>query len=234
LTRGACTDKRRGEAVSRTPYGLRRAGKGYEPDPATWPAVAQVLEQRATGASCQAIATALNDATVPTASGHGRWHAPSISKLCRNPWIRDTSFLDPQTLYDLIVRTVRAEGVAPGHVLLHGFSQGSHEVFGLTQLDRAGARIVGLTLAESGGTRDTTPVASLAGSRWVLYCAGRDQYAYLTGCGRMRQSAAFLRASGARVDRFLVNPTGRHGNLLYDPPLVESALADFATILAGR
>ena len=147
---------------------------------------------------------------------------------------RDTSFLDPQTLYDLIVRTVRAVGVAPGHVLLHGFSQGSHEVFGLTQLDRAGARIVGLTLAESGGTRDTTPVASLAGSRWVLYCAGRDQYAYLTGCGRMRQSAAFLRASGARVDRFLVNPTGRHGSLLYDPPLVESALADFATILAGR
>lgn len=80
--------KRRGEAVSRTPYGLRRAGKGYEPDPATWPVVARVLEQRAGGASCQAIAAALNDAQVPTASGHGRWHAPSISKLCRNPWIR--------------------------------------------------------------------------------------------------------------------------------------------------
>lgn len=146
----------------------------------------------------------------------------------------DTSFLDAPTLYDLIVRTVRAEHVQAGRVLLHGFSQGSHEVFDLTRLDRTGARVVGLTLAESGGTRDTTPMPSLAGSRWVLYCAGRDQYAYLTGCARMRQSAAFLRASGGRVDRFLVNPGGHHGSLLYDAPLVESALADFAAILAGR
>jgi len=80
--------KRRGEAVSRTPYGLRRAGKSYEPNPATWPIVARILEQRAGGATCQAIAAALNADAVPTATGHGRWHPPTISKLCRNPWIR--------------------------------------------------------------------------------------------------------------------------------------------------
>jgi len=57
--------KRRGEAISRTPYGLRRAGKSYEPNPATWPIVAHILEQRAGGATCQAIAAALNADTVP-------------------------------------------------------------------------------------------------------------------------------------------------------------------------
>lgn len=80
--------KRRGEAVSRTPLGLRRAGKGYEPDPATWPTVARVLTERAAGASCEAIAAGLNADGVPTASGAGRWHPPSVSKLCRNRWIR--------------------------------------------------------------------------------------------------------------------------------------------------
>lgn len=83
--------KRRGEAISRTPYGLRRAGKGYETDPASWPVVARILTQRAGGASCEAIAAGLNADAVSTASGTGRWHAPSVSKLCRNPWVRQAA-----------------------------------------------------------------------------------------------------------------------------------------------
>ncbi|PZR67976.1 MAG: hypothetical protein DLM63_05250 [Solirubrobacterales bacterium] len=77
-----------------------------------------------------------------------------------------------------------------GHVLLHGFSQGAHVVVEITALDRGQAQLVLLTLLESGGTRDQAPLAVLAGSHWVLYCAGRDQYADITGCAPMRRAVA--------------------------------------------
>lgn len=88
----------RGEAVGRAPYGLRRHGSGYVPDPASWPVVARILAERAGGASCQAIADRLNAEQVPTPTaargearglvvGPGRWHAATVAKLCRSPYV---------------------------------------------------------------------------------------------------------------------------------------------------
>src|SRR3954454_13401981 len=98
-TRTALNRKReQGEAVSRAPFGLRRAGKGYEPEPGEWPTLARILDERGAGGSCQAIADALNAEKVPTPTatrgarrglveGPGRWHAATVAKLCRNPHI---------------------------------------------------------------------------------------------------------------------------------------------------
>lgn len=88
----------RGEAVSRAAFGLRRAGSGFEADPTTWPVVARILAERGDGRSCQAIADGLNRDDVPTptatrggkrglVAGPGRWHAATVAKLCRNPWV---------------------------------------------------------------------------------------------------------------------------------------------------
>lgn len=88
----------RGEAVSRPAFGLRREGKGFARDEATWPVIERILVERSTGSSCQAIADRLNADTVPTptgtrgearglVSGPGKWHAATVAKLCRNPHI---------------------------------------------------------------------------------------------------------------------------------------------------
>lgn len=88
----------RGEAVGRAPFGLQRAGAGYERHPAEWPTVARILSERGDGASCQSIADRLNADGVPTATavrgqarglvnGAGRWQAATVAKLCRNPHV---------------------------------------------------------------------------------------------------------------------------------------------------
>lgn len=88
----------RGEAVSRPAFGLVRSGPGFARDPETWPVVARILGERACGRTCQAIADALNADGVPTSTaerngrrglvqGPGRWHAASVARLARNPYI---------------------------------------------------------------------------------------------------------------------------------------------------
>lgn len=90
--------KAKGEAVGRAPFGLRRAGAGYEQDPDTWPVVARILSERSAGSSCQRIADGLNDEDVATATGvhgdargaaqgSGKWHAATVAKLCRNAYV---------------------------------------------------------------------------------------------------------------------------------------------------
>lgn len=90
------TKAAKGEAVGRTPFGLARDVATFARDPQTWPTVERILRERGDGASCQAIANALNADGVPTPtaskgeargliSGAGKWHAATVTKLCRNP-----------------------------------------------------------------------------------------------------------------------------------------------------
>ncbi|MBV9213137.1 MAG: hypothetical protein JOZ25_05770, partial [Actinobacteria bacterium] len=79
-----------------------------------------------------------------------------VSVEWQTRWGRDAQFLSPESTYGLIARAARAAGAAPGRILLHGFSQGSHEAFALTSLDRTSRRLFALTLAESGGVRGAT------------------------------------------------------------------------------
>jgi DNA invertase Pin-like site-specific DNA recombinase len=89
----------RGEAVGRTPFGLRRVGAGFEADPAEWPIVERILSESAAGHSTTAVADGLNADGVPTptairqqarglVTGAGVWHAATVAKLRRNHYIR--------------------------------------------------------------------------------------------------------------------------------------------------
>ena len=51
---------------------------------------------------------------------------------------------------------------------------------------------------------------------------------------QMRRAASDLKASGATVTRFLVDPPALHGGFLKNPKDVDLVLADFARDLAGR
>jgi predicted esterase len=169
---------------------------------------------------------------LPYASRH---HLGLVAVEWQTRWGRDAQFLDSQSTYDMIRRAVKREGTAPGHVLLHGFSQGSHESFALTAIDRAGPRLFAMTLAESGGdgeARGRDP--AFAGTRWDIYCAGHDPWPQLSGCPAMRRARALLAASGATVNRFIVDPPAHHGGLLKNPRDVELALSDFGRAAARR
>src|SRR2546421_8987852 len=74
-----------------------------------------------------------------------RHHLGLVAVEWQTRWGRNAQFLSTQATYGMIRRAVAREGVAPGHVLLHGFSQGSHESFALTALDRAGPRLFAMT-----------------------------------------------------------------------------------------
>ena len=92
-----------------------------------------------------------------------------------------------------------------------------------------------MTLAESGGYGGPTGAsAGLGGTDWDIYCAGRDPWPNLSGCPSMRRAASDLKASGATVTRFLVDPPAHHGGFLKNPKDVDLVLADFARDLAGR
>jgi predicted esterase len=166
----------------------------------------------------------------PYAAAHG---LGLVSIEWQTRWGRETAFLDAQTTYETIRRAVAQEGTQPGRVLLHGFSQGSHEAFELTSIDRREQRLFAMTLAESGGAHEGSAAdPSLAGSHWAVYCAGRDQWPDVSGCPAMRQAVAFLTGSGAFVDRFIVDPQARHGGFLRNPRDVDLVLGDFAKMLA--
>jgi hypothetical protein len=165
----------------------------------------------------------------PYAAAHG---LGLVSVEWQTHWGRDAVFLDSSSTYGLIGRAVAREGTPAGRVLLHGFSQGSHEAFDLTSLDRRGARLFALTIAESGGVHGAARDPVLAGTRWVIYCAGKDPWPQLSGCPAMRRARSYLQASGAVVERFMVDPPARHGGFLKNRPDVELALSAFARALA--
>ena len=168
----------------------------------------------------------------PYATSH---HLGLVSVEWQTRWGKNAQFLSPQGTYGMIRRAVTREGIAPGRVLLHGFSQGSHESFALTALDHAQARLFAMTLAESGGDGDPGGAgAGFAGTRWDIYCAGRDPWPNLSGCPAMRRARTLLTASGASVTRFLVDPPAHHGGFLHNARDVDLVLGDFAGALARR
>jgi len=161
----------------------------------------------------------------PYAASH---HLGLVAVEWQTRWGPGARFLDTRETYGMIRRAVGRSGAGAGRVLLHGFSKGSKEAFDLTSLDRAQGRLFALTVAESGAPRDSaTRDPALAGTSWVLYCGGRDQWPRISGCPAMRRARAFLLRSGARIARFLVDPAAKHGGFLLNGGDVERVLLDF-------
>jgi hypothetical protein len=165
-----------------------------------------------------------------------RNHLGLVAVEWQTRWGHDAQFLSAEATYGMIRRAVEREGVGPGRVLLHGFSQGSHEAFALTRIDREGPRLFAMTLAESGGDGGASGNggAELSDTRWDMYCAGRDPWPNLSGCPAMRRARTEVTADGATVGRFLVDPPARHGGFLHNARDVELVLRDFAGALGRR
>ncbi len=134
---------------------------------------------------------------------------------------------------------LRKTGIAEGTVLLHGFSRGSSNIYGVAALDRrAQDRFFGMVIANSGGASANFPpnVAIsggtygyniLSGTYWTMYCGGRDPNPDRDGCPAMHRTAEWVGRYGGVLDLFLEDPEGVHGGFHQTPVHLQAALEAF-------
>ena len=156
----------------------------------------------------------------------------------------DTSdYYTPQELYPQIEKLLSEEDVAPGTVLLHGFSRGASNVYALTALDRTqGSRFFLMALANSGGasenyrpndkiTRGGFGATPFAGTDWAFFCGGRDPHPDRDGCPAMDRSRRWVEYLGGATVLFLDDQQADHGGFHRTPAHVEQVLDLFAHVL---
>ncbi len=142
-------------------------------------------------------------------------------------------------------QVLRREGVPAGRTLLHGFSRGSANIYGVTALDRhTGNRFFLATVANAGKAGADFPVnreiergrfgaSPFAGTHWILYGGGRDPHPDRDGIPGMREAAAWVTRLGGTVDLFLADEEGDHGGFHRRPQNMEAALQVFDRLLAS-
>lgn len=145
---------------------------------------------------------------------------------------------DPAGLYRYIAATLKRIGVKPGTAILHGFSTAAIRTYALAAYDRRAGRYFGLIIANSGSAFPSFPEnrallrgafgsRPLAGTRWAMFCGGKDPNPQYSGCPSMRRSATFVRSLGGRVVLFIADRQAGHGGLLAKPGNADRALSAF-------
>lgn len=150
----------------------------------------------------------------------------------------------PLEMYPQLDRILRAEGVNPGAVLLHGFSRGSANSYALAAIDHTvGGHFFGMVVSNAGGAMaDFPPNRDIAagrfgarpfdGLRWVMFCGGRDENPQRDGCGGMQHAREWVENLGAKVDPFIEDSHAGHGGFHRNPRHIETALEAFERLRA--
>jgi len=156
-----------------------------------------------------------------------------------------TDYYLPNEMYPLIGNILRANRVQPQTVLLHGFSRGSTNTYGLTALDRASGNIFFLlTISNAGGAARDFPINQsidqgefgsqpFADTHWVMVCGMKDPNPDRDGCPAMRATRDWVTQYGGTVDLLIEDPNGDHGAFHRNPDNVNAALDVFSELL-GR
>jgi hypothetical protein len=145
----------------------------------------------------------------------------------------------PAAMYSQARALLRRAGVPAGDALLHGYSSAASRMYGVAALDRRGGHVFSLDVADAGGALQGFPMyrevfgapsgrQTLAGTRWVLFCGGRDPDPELTGCPVMRSTRSKVVARGGEIARFIVDPRATHDGFLDNPANTRIALDLFA------
>jgi hypothetical protein len=141
----------------------------------------------------------------------------------------------PALMYAQARALLRRADVGRGDALLHGYSSAASRMYGVAALDRRGGRVFSLEIADAGGALPGYPGyrevfgappgrRTLAGTRWVLFCGGRDPDPNLTGCPVMRRTRSKIVARGGTIARFIVDPRSSHGGFLQNAANTRVAL----------
>ncbi len=152
----------------------------------------------------------------------------------------------PNELYRNIDRILSKAGVKPGKALLHGFSRGSANSYGVTAFDAAkGKRYFLLTIANAGQPgRDFPPNMEIekgifgpkpfARTYWVTYAGVKDENPDRDGVNGMRYAKEWVEKFGGEVYLAIEDANGGHGGFHQNPKNVEAALDVFAKLLSGQ
>jgi hypothetical protein len=146
-----------------------------------------------------------------------------------------TDSYTPSQMYRQARILLGRAGVAPGNAMLSGYSSAASRMYGLAYLDRHSGRLFSLTLANAGGALPGYPGyaqvfgapggrKTLAGTRWILFCGGRDPDPNLTGCPVMRRTRTKIIARGGAIVRFIYDPRASHGGFYENQANTRTAL----------
>lgn len=144
----------------------------------------------------------------------------------------------PTSMYSQGRALLRRAGVKPGDALVHGYSSAASRVYGVAWLDRRRSRLFSLAIGNAGGALPGYPGydqvfgaprgrKTLAGTRWILFCGGRDPDPNLTGCPVMRRTRAKIVTRGGTIARFIRDPRSNHGGFYENQANTRTALDVF-------
>ncbi|MBI3914158.1 MAG: hypothetical protein HY327_08250 [Chloroflexi bacterium] len=199
---------------------------------------------------------------IATLSGHGSyafdeffvWFNAASQRgygiLALQWWFTTGEKLDdyylPQNAYDIMAGVLREQNIAPGRTLLHGFSRGSANIYGVTLYDRLSHNnLFGMTIANAGkASPDFPPNTDIsagryggdifAGTHWVMYCGEKDPNPERDGCIGMRDARAWVQKFGGTVDLLIEDPEGDHGGFHRNAKNVNAALDVFQKIINSK
>lgn len=154
----------------------------------------------------------------------------------------EADYLPPDSVYKVVSESVHKHfGVTPPPVLLHGFSRGSAQIFGVAAYDRvATVPMVKGVIANAGGVEASYPNTisieagafgpqPFSGMKWVLACGGRDRDPERCGCPAMERTRTWIEKHGGVVT-ILEDAQASHGSFQKDTVRVGAALD---TLLGG-
>lgn len=148
----------------------------------------------------------------------------------------EADYLPASYVYTVVTDSLKKHfGTAPPPVVLHGFSRGSAQIFGVAACDAASASpVVKGVIANSGGVEAEYPATlavekgtygqtPYAGQKWVLACGGNDPQPDRSGCPAMERTQPWLEKYGADVV-ILEDAQAGHGGFQKNTRLVAQAL----------
>ena len=206
---------------------------------------------------------------VVTLHGHGSWALDEFALwqphlrdrgmgiLALQWWFgqgeRPQDYYQPHEIFRMVDTILRDLKTAPRTVLLHGFSRGSANLYGVMALDHdSGRRYALLAVANAGKpgedfpanleiTRGRFGAEPFAGTHWVTYAGAHDAHPDRDGLAGMREAGAFIRRFGGTVDLAIEDAEGDHGgfhrrtqNVRAALDLYQRLLTETTTTTAGR
>ena len=152
----------------------------------------------------------------------------------------------PQDMYRIIDAVLRRQNIPRQSVLVHGFSRGSANIFGLTALDRASRNhFFLLTVANAGKAGRDFPINQeidrgafgqrpFEGTHWVTCAGAHDPHPDRDGVQGMRDARDWVTRHGGTVELSIEDANGDHGCFHRNPANVEAALDVFQRLLKDR
>lgn len=196
--------------------------------------------------------------TVYTLHGHGStafdefylWHAScsqrGLAIIALQWWFGkgegSSDYYSPQDLNRIAEQILAARNAGTGSVLLHGFSRGSANTYGVAALSRkSGRNYLGMVLSNAGGAAEDFPInRDITQGRfgenpfgdlpWALYAGAKDPNPDRDGVTAMERTKSWLEKNGARVVLFIKDTSGDHGGFHRNPANIAQALDAFEKI----